>query len=61
MQGRNRNADIEIRHVGVRREGAGGMKWETMLDRNTLLYAKQRASGNLLYSTRSSARHFVMT
>ena len=44
--------------MGTRREGADGMKWETMLDQNTLLCAKQRASGN--YSIAQGAQLGVL-
>ena len=39
----------------------GGMNWEIRFDINTLPCVKQIASGNLLYSTGSSAQCFVTT
>ena len=41
--------------------GGSGVNWETDVDIYTLPSAKQIASGNLLYSARSSAWCFVMT
>ena len=42
-------------------EGEGGINWEIRFDINTLPYVKHIASGNLLYSTGSSAQCSVMT
>ena len=42
------------------REGAGGMNWEIRFDINRVPCVKQIASGNLLYSTGSSAQCSVM-
>ena len=61
LQGRNRDADVENRHVDTEREGKGGTNWEIRIDIYTLPCEKWIASGNLLYSTGSSARCSVMT
>ena len=61
MQGRNRDADVEKGHVDTGGEGEGGTNWEIRTDIYTLPSVKQTASGNLLYSTGSSARCSVMT
>ena len=42
-------------------EGEGGMNWEIRFNINTLPCVKQIASGNLLYSSGSSAQCSVMT
>ena len=42
-------------------EGEGGTNWEIRFDIITLPRVKQIASGNLLYSTGSSARCSVVT
>ena len=55
FQGRNRDAGIENGHVDTVREGEGGMNWEIRIDIYTLPCVKEIASGNLLYSTGSSA------
>ena len=47
--------------MGTGREEEGGMNWEIRFDINTLPYVKYIASGNLLYSTGSSAQCSVMT
>ena len=39
----------------------GGINWEIGIDANTLLCVEWIASGNLLYSTRSSACWSVLT
>ena len=54
MQGRNRDADVENGCVDTGGEG-GGMNWEVRIDIYTLPRVQQIASGNLLYSTGSSA------
>ena len=59
LQGRNRNADVGNRRVDTEGEGEGGMK--IRFDINTLPCVKYIASGNLLYSTGSSAWCSVMT
>ena len=41
--------------------GEGGTNWEIRSDINTLLCVKQIASGNLLYSTGTSAQCSVTT
>ena len=61
LQGRNRNTDVENRHVNTGGEGEGGMNWEIRIDICTLPWVRQIASGNLLYSTGSSTRCSVMT
>ena len=42
-------------------KGEGGTNWEIRFEINTLPCVKQMASGNLLYSTGSSAQCSVMT
>ena len=42
-------------------EGEDGMNWKIRFDINTLPCVKQIASGNLPYSTGSSAQRSVMT
>ena len=61
MHGRNRDTDIENGQVDTVGEGVGGMNWEIRIDILTLPCVKQIASGNLLYSTGSSAWCSVMT
>ena len=46
---------------GHRQVGEGGTNWEIRFDINILPCVKQIASGNLLYSTGSSAQCSVMT
>ena len=36
LQGRNRDMDIENRHVDIEGEGEGGTNWEIGFDINTL-------------------------
>ena len=61
MYGRNRDIDLENGHVDTVGKGEGGTNWEIRFDINTLPCVKYIASGNLLYSTRSSAWCSVMT
>ena len=42
-------------------EGEGGLNWEIRFDINTLPCVKEIASGNVLYSTGSSAQCSVTT
>ena len=63
LQGRNRNADLEMdvwTGWGARR-GEGGMNWEVGTDMHTLPWIRQRTSGNLLYRTGSSVQCSVVT
>ena len=53
--------DIENGHVDTVGKGEGGMNWEIRFDINRLPCVKQIASGNVLYSTGSSAQCSVMT
>ena len=49
-------------HQGGKAAGGGGvMNWEIGIDMYTLACVKQIASGNMLYSTGSSARCSVTT
>ena len=48
-------------HVDTAGEGGGGTNWEIRIDIYTLPCVKLIASGNLLYSTGSSAQCSVMT
>ena len=62
LQGRNRDADVGNRHVGLGGgDGESGMNWETRIDMYTLPCVKQIASENLLHSIGSSVRCSVMT
>ena len=58
---RNRDTDVENGHVDMEGGKGGGMNWEIGIDIHTLPCEKQIASGNLLYSTGSSARCSVVT
>ena len=57
MQGRNRDTDVETGHGenSTAGDGESAMNWEIRIDIHTLPCIKQKASGNLLYSTGSSA------
>ena len=62
LQGRNRHADVQNGRVDTGEGGrGGGMNWEIGIDIYTLPCVKQIASGNLLYSTGSSAWCSVAT
>ena len=61
FQGRNRDAEVENGHVDTEGEGEHGVNWEIRIDIYTLPCVKYRASGNLLYSSGSSAWCSVMT
>ena len=61
LQGRNRDVDIENGHVDTVGEGDGGTNWEIGIDIYILPCVKYIASGNLLYSTGSSAQCSVRT
>ena len=61
LQGRNRGTDVGNGCVDTVGEGGGGMNWEFGTDIYIPPCVKQTASGNLLYSARSSARCSVMT
>ena len=61
LQGRNRDVDVQNGPVDTVGEGEGWMNWKIGCDINTLPPVKYRPSGNLLYSTWSSARWSVMT
>ena len=61
MHDRNRDADVDNGHVNTAGEGEGGMNRDIRFGINTLPHVKQIASGNLLYSTGSSARCSVVT
>ena len=52
LQGRNRHTENEL----VDTEGEGRMNWENSNETYILPFAKQIASGNLLYNTGSSVR-----
>ena len=60
FQGRNRDADTENRYVDTAVKGWGG-NWEIGIDIKTSPCVKQRASGNLLCDTGSSAHSSVIT
>ena len=53
MQGRNRDTDVENKHMdtkgGKRSGGGGGMNWEAGIDIYTLIGIKQITNKNLLY------------
>ena len=59
-QGRTRDTGIEYRHADMGWGGEGGTNWEVSTDMRTLPCVKQTASGEPLYSTRSSAQCSVM-
>ena len=40
FQSRNRDTDVENRHMDAKREGRGGMNWEIGIDIYALLYMK---------------------
>ena len=48
MKGRNRDIDVEDRHVDTVGEGEGGMNWEIRIDLYTLPCVKLIPSGNML-------------
>ena len=48
MQGRNRDTDVENRHVDTGWKGEGGTNWEIRIDIYTLPYVKLIASRNML-------------
>ena len=61
MQGRNRDAGQEDRHVNQVGEGEGEMNWECSIDMYTLVCVRLIASGKRLSSSGSSAQCSVMT
>ena len=61
LQGRNRDANVANELVDTVGEGKGGTNWKSSTEIHTPPCTKQRASGNLLYITGSSARGSVMT
>ena len=61
LQGRNRDGDIENRHVDTVGDGGEGkINWETSIYMCILSCVKQVTSGKLLYNTGSPAWYFVI-
>ena len=61
MQSRNRHADLENGHMDMGWGRGTVMNWEIGIDIYILPCVRQTASGNLIYSTGSSAPCFVVT
>ena len=58
---RNRDTDIEIKHMDTNEEREDGMNWEIGTDIYTLQCRKQKTNENLLCSTRNSTQCSVAT
>ena len=52
--------DTENKHTDTKGEKGSGMNWETGIDIHTLLFIKQIAEENLLYSTGNSTQYSVV-
>ena len=61
LQSRNRDIDVEIKHMGTKGEGGGEMNWEIETDIYTVLHIKEIINENLLYSTMNSSHGSVVT
>ena len=61
LQGRNKDADIENRRVDTKWEEESGMNWKVWIDIYTQSHVKEKASGDMLYSTETWAQWSVMT
>ena len=63
LQSRNRDTDVENKHMNTKGEKGDGMNWEIGIDIYTLLVLgiKEITNENLLYSTGNSTQCSMVT